>query len=204
MADKKSTAVEERQLVVFDLARESYGVDIIAVQSIIRMQPITKVPRTMEFVEGVINLRGTVIPVVDLRKRFGLTATEETKDSRIVVVDISGQEVGMVVDAVTEVLRISSDSIEPPSSVITSADSAYLLGIAKIMDKLVILLDLEEVFTDADKQALSSSYTQAEAKIEEVESAPETATESVATAEIETGTQTEASESKKTAVAGKK
>ena len=122
MADNNSVSLEERQLVIFDLAAESYGVDINAVQGIIRMQTITKVPRTPEFVEGVINLRGEVIPVVDLRKRFGLTATEETKDSRIVVVYIGGQQVGMVVDAVTEVLRISADSIEPPRAVTESSD----------------------------------------------------------------------------------
>ena len=164
MADNNSVALEERQLVIFDLAAESYGVDINAVQGIIRMQTITRVPRTPEFVEGVINLRGEVIPVVDLRKRFGLTATEETKDSRIVVVYIGGQQVGMVVDAVTEVLRISADSIEPPSSVITSADSAYLMGIAKLEDRLITLLDLEQALSEAEKNTLAYNelYVQAE------------------------------------------
>ncbi|MEE8471487.1 MAG: chemotaxis protein CheW, partial [Dehalococcoidia bacterium] len=138
MADNSNTAHEEMQLVVFDLAKEVYGVDIIAVHEIIRMQVITEVPRTPDFVEGVINLRGKVIPVVDLRKRFGLTVSDETKDSRIVVVDIDGQEVGMVVDAVTEVLRIPTESVEPPSSLITGVDSAYLMGIAKLEDRLII------------------------------------------------------------------
>ena len=96
-------------------------------REIIRMQDITTVPRTPEFVEGVINLRGKVTPVVDLRKRFGLPVPEQSKENRIVVVDIGGQDIGVVVDAVTEVLRISSNSVEPPSSVITSAESGYLL-----------------------------------------------------------------------------
>ncbi len=188
MAEKTTTSGEEKQLVVFDLANEAYGVDIIAVQSIIRMQLITKVPRTLEYVEGVINLRGTVIPVVDLRKRFSLEATDETKDSRIVVVDINGQEVGMVVDAVTEVLRISGDQIEPPSSVITGADSAYLMGIAKIDEKLVILLDLEKVFSEADQQVITQAATKSKgkAKVEQVEA--ETATETASTQELETAT----------------
>ena len=145
---------DEQQLVVFDLSTESYGVDIGAVREIIRLQDITKVPRTPEFVEGVINLRGKVIPVVDLRKRFGLPAGEESKENRIVVVDIGAQDIGVIVDAVTEVLRIATDSVEPPSSVITTADSEYLLGIAKLDSRLIILLDLEQVLTEVEHNSL--------------------------------------------------
>ena len=145
---------DEQQLVVFDLSTESYGVDIGAVREIIRLQDITKVPRTPEFVEGVINLRGKVIPVVDLRKRFGLPAGEESKENRIVVVDIGAQDIGVIVDAVTEVLRIDTGSVEPPSSVITTADSEYLLGIAKLDSRLIILLDLEQVLTEVEHNSL--------------------------------------------------
>lgn len=154
MAMAVDTAQAEKQLVVFDLDSESYGVDIGAVREIIRMQEITRVPRTPEFVEGVINLRGKVIPVVDLRKRFGLNVGEESKDNRIVVVDIGGQDIGVVVDAVTEVLRIHASAIEPPSSVITNADSEYLLGIAKLDDKMIILLELESVLSDKERDIL--------------------------------------------------
>jgi purine-binding chemotaxis protein CheW len=108
------------------------------------MQEITKVPGAPDIVEGIINLRGNVIPVVDLRRRFQLEVADRDRDNRIVVVDIGGQDIGVVVDAVTEVLRISSDSVEPPSSVITTADSVYLLGIVKLEGRLVILLDLEK------------------------------------------------------------
>lgn len=145
---------DEQQLVVFDLSSEAYGVDIGAVREIIRLQDITKVPRTPEFVEGVINLRGKVIPVVDLRKRFGLPAEEESKENRIVVVDIGAQDIGVVVDAVTEVLRIATESVEPPASVITTADSEYLLGIAKLDSRLIILLDLERVLTETEHSSL--------------------------------------------------
>jgi len=100
----------------------------------------------------VINLRGKVIPVVDLRKRFGLQERDRDSDNRIVNVDIGGHEIGMVVDAVTEVLRISSGSVEPPSNVITTADSGYLRGIAKLDNRLIILLDLEQVLS-TDEQA---------------------------------------------------
>ncbi|MCH8897182.1 MAG: chemotaxis protein CheW [Chloroflexi bacterium] len=145
---------DEQQLVVFDLASEAYGVDIGAVREIIRLQEITKVPRTPQFVEGVINLRGKVIPVIDLRKRFALQVAAETGDNRIVVVDIGGQDIGAVVDAVTEVLRITRDSIEPPASVITTDDSGYLLGIGKLDDKLIILLDLQQVLSQSEQNSL--------------------------------------------------
>jgi len=142
--------VEEKQLVIFDLAAETYGVDIGSVREIIRMQEITKVPRTPDFVEGVINLRGKVIPVIDLRKRFGFQDTEATKDTRIVVVDIDGNDIGVVVDAVTEVLRLSGDAVEPPTGVITTTDSDYLLGIAKLESRLIILLDLQKALLAMD------------------------------------------------------
>jgi purine-binding chemotaxis protein CheW len=151
------TAQGEEQLVVFDLAAEGYGVDIGAVREIIRMQDITKVPGAPPFVEGIINLRGNVIPVVDLRKRFALEVSERNRDNRILVVDIGGQDIGVVVDAVTEVLRIASDSVEPPSAVITTADSVYLLGIVKLEGRLVILLDLEKVLTETEKNALTET-----------------------------------------------
>lgn len=156
MAATVDAAQTEKQLVVFDLASEGYGVDIGAVREIIRMQEITRVPRSPEFVEGVINLRGKVIPVIDLRKRFGLQVADQSKDNRIVVVDIGKQDIGVIVDAVTEVLRISADSVEPPTSVITSADSDYLLGIAKLESRLIILLDLESVLSEEEKETLSS------------------------------------------------
>ncbi len=147
MAQPQTTS-QERQLVVFDLNSEAYGVDISAVREIIRMQEITRVPRAPEFVEGVINLRGKVIPVVDLRARFHMAKADHNTDNRIVVVDVSGQDIGMVVDAVTEVSRVPSSSIEPPSSVITTNDSGYMTGIVKADDKLIILLDISKVIMD--------------------------------------------------------
>ena len=151
------TSRSEQQLVVFDLDSEAYGVDIGAVREIIRLQEITRVPRTPDFVEGVINLRGKVIPVVDLRKRFMLPVAEQNDDNRIVVIDIGGQDIGIVVDAVTEVLRILSESVEPPSSVITTADSDYLMGICKLESRMIILLDLERVLSEEEKSVLEDA-----------------------------------------------
>ena len=144
----------ERQLVVFDLSGEAYGVNIETVREIIRMQAVTYVPDTPDFVEGVINLRGNVNPVVDLRKRFGLNVDEETDDTRIVVVDIGGESIGVTVDAVTEVLRITEDAVEPTSALITTEDSFYIEGIAKLGDRLLILLDLERVLSTEERDAL--------------------------------------------------
>ena len=151
------TLEAEKQLVVFDLADEAYGVDISSVREIIRMQEITRVPRAPDYVEGVINLRGRVIPVVDLRKRFGFTVTEWTKDTRIVVIDIGKQDIGVVVDAVNEVLRLSAGAVEPPSSVITTSESEYLVGIAKLESRLIILLDLEQALSAMENDAVSES-----------------------------------------------
>jgi purine-binding chemotaxis protein CheW len=135
----------EEQLVVFKLAGESYGVEISRVQEIDRMQTITVVPQTTAFVEGVINLRGRITPVVDLRTRFGLPKAEATPLTRIVVVKTGEEWVGLVVDAVSEVLRIQMDAIEPPSPMVTATEATYLRGIAKLSERLIILLDLDRV-----------------------------------------------------------
>jgi purine-binding chemotaxis protein CheW len=149
-ATQTQTNTSEQQIVVFDLAGETFGADIHAVREIVRMQEITSIPQAPPAIEGVINLRGQVNPIMDLRKRFGLTAGEETKDSRIVVVDIGEQEVGLIVDAVAEVNRIPADAIEPPSSVVTTAGSAYISGIAKFENRMIILLDLAKVLSKGD------------------------------------------------------
>ncbi len=137
----------EHQLVVFELGKEHYAVDISAVESIIKMQPITVVPHTPSFVEGVTNLRGSVLPVIDLRKRFGLSADTISKKSRIVVIALGKTKVGMIVDAVSEVMRVPDDAIEPPPPMVTSIDTTFITGIAKIDTKLVILLELSKVLS---------------------------------------------------------
>jgi len=151
----------ERQLVVFELANEHYGVDIAAVESIIKMQPITAVPQAPAFVEGITNLRGSVLPVMDLRKRFGLSSreqkTESTRDEkRIVVVSMDGMKIGMIVDAVSEVLRVQEDTIEPPPPMVTTINSAFITGIAKVGERLIILLDLAKILTVSEKDEMTN------------------------------------------------
>lgn len=133
------------QLVSFNIGSEEFGVDILKVQEINRMVEITKVPQAPHYVEGVINLRGKVIPIVDLRKRFNLEVKEYDKSTRIVVVDIGGNIMGMVVDSVSEVLRLPSSTIEPPPEIATGINSEYIKGVAKLEDRLLIFLDLSKV-----------------------------------------------------------
>jgi Chemotaxis signal transduction protein len=135
----------EEQLVTFSLGTEEFGVDIMLVQEIIRIPPITRVPKAPSFVEGVINLRGNVIPVVSLRSRFGMERVDETELSRIVVLQIQGKVFGIRVDAVTEVLRLDSEGIEPPPQVTMGMDSQFIRGVGKIGERLLILLDLTHI-----------------------------------------------------------
>lgn len=146
----------ENQFVIFKLADEYYGVDIASVDGIIKTQFITIVPHAPNFVEGVTNLRGTVLPVVDMRRRFGLSMQAESKDTRIIVIELDGMTVGMIVDAVTEVMHISVEDVEPPSPMIATVDSSFITGIAKIADRLIILLDLAKVLTIQEQHALQA------------------------------------------------
>ncbi len=142
------------QLVTFKIAEEEFGVDILKVQEIIRMMPITKVPNSPEFVEGVINLRGKVIPVIDIRKRFGMATCEHDSQTRIKVMDLQGQIVGFVVDAVCEVLRIKESTVVPPPAVVAGIGSEYMRGVGKLEDRLLILLDLDKLLDDTDLGSL--------------------------------------------------
>ena len=148
----------DAQLVIFKLASEDYGLPISKVQEINRMVAVTKLPQTPDFMEGIINLRGRVIPVVDLRKRFGFTAEEYQDATRIMVVDISGQTLGLVVDAVNEVVKIAGDCIEPPpQSFVMNAQ--FVQGIAKMADRLVILLDIDCILTSQESVLLQEAAT---------------------------------------------
>lgn len=145
---------QEEQIVVFQLMEQVYGIDINSVYEIIRMESITKIPRTPHFVEGVINLRGRIIPVIDLGVRFGLGQNERTQASRIIIVEVSGQTVGMIVDSVQEVLRIPVNSIEPPPPVVNGVDAAYLRGIAILEERLIVLLDQNKILMEEEKDQL--------------------------------------------------
>lgn len=156
MTNKELDSNEILQLVTFRLGNEEYSLDILSVQEIIRHMELTRVPKAPQFVDGVINLRGRVIPVLDLRKRFGLSADENTEDTRIIVVDISDKTVGFKVDAVSEVLRLPADTVEPPPSIVTDVDSEYIKGVGKIDGRLIILLDVTKILNSTELSDISS------------------------------------------------
>lgn len=151
------THSELLQLVSFVIAGEEFGVDILKVQEIIRPVAITRVPHAPTFVEGVINLRGRIIPVIDLRKRFDLPHREHDKDTRIIVVELTEKVVGFMVDAVKEVIRVAHSTIEPPPELAVGIDAHYITGVAKLEDRLLILLDLDEVLTTEEHSHLDAA-----------------------------------------------
>ncbi len=136
------------QLATFGLGEEEYAIEISTVQEINRMTEITKVPNSPPYIEGVMNLRGKIIPAVNLRKKFGLSEKNFDRHTRIMVVDIMDTMVGLIVDAVSEVLRISAETLEAAPAMTTGVNSKYIKGIGKINDRLIILLDLDNLFTE--------------------------------------------------------
>ena len=155
--ESKKESTEILQLVSFNIGVEEFGVDILKVQEINKMIHITKVPNSPDFIEGVINLRGRVIPVIDLRTRMGMDRAESNKDTRIIIVEVSDRTVGFIVDAVNEVLRIPANITEPPPQMVTSVNAEYITGVGKLEDRLLLLLDLEKVLVDEEKVQLGET-----------------------------------------------
>jgi purine-binding chemotaxis protein CheW len=147
---------EVQQLVSFKIGDEEFGVDILRVQEINRMISVTRVPNAPPFVEGIINLRGKVIPIVELRKRLGMEPRERDNNTRIVVVDVNGRTIGFIVDAVNEVLRVPTSVIEPPPALTAGIDAEFITAIGKLEDRLLILLDLERVLSTDEKSELEA------------------------------------------------
>lgn len=145
-----SVGEQPLQLVTFGLGEEEFAVDILAVREINRMMSLTRVPQSPPDVEGVINLRGRIIPVMDLRKRFSLPPAARSDQSRIVVVEVHGRVLGFIVDRVSEVLRISRKIVEPAPQMVCSVDSDFIAGVGKLEDRLLILLDLGRLFSSAE------------------------------------------------------
>jgi purine-binding chemotaxis protein CheW len=153
--DGKSTSNELIQLVSFKLDNEEYGIEVLKVREIIRMIPITHMPNSPQYVEGIINLRGKIIPVVSMRKKFCLMEQENSAQTRIVVMDISGELMGFVVDSVSEVIRISGSEIQPPPNVVSGGiDQECITGVINQAERLLVLLDLERLFSNEEKTLL--------------------------------------------------
>lgn len=145
------------QLVSFSLDDEEYGVNVLKVREIIRMPIITRVPNTPHYVQGVINLRGKVIPIIGMRARFGLNAAPHDNYTRIMVMDVSGELMGFIVDSVSEVIRISANEIQPSPAVVSSnIDQECIAGVINQPDRLLVLLNLENMFTPEERQLFSN------------------------------------------------
>lgn len=155
-AKTRSEGTASLQLVSFRLDQEEYGIEITKVQEIILMGDITRVPQTPPFIKGLINLRSTVIPIVDLRLRFGLNEQTISDDTRIMVVNVGGKTIGIIVDAVSEVLRISHEQIAPPPPTVAGLGREYLTGLVKLDKRLLILLDIDMILSQDESQPLES------------------------------------------------
>ena len=151
-------AVTEEKLLTFSLGSEGYGVSILKVKEIIGMMHITPVPRTPDFVKGVINLRGKIIPVMDLRAKFGMEEKPYDERTCIVVVEVvvknSQRLLGVVVDMVSEVVSVTENDIEPPPQYGSSVDNNFILGIGKIKDRVVIIIDIDEIFIQDEMEGM--------------------------------------------------
>lgn len=150
----QATRQEIDQLVSFAIAGEEFGVDILKVREIIRVVNVTTVPQAPSFVEGVINFRGQIVPVVDLRRRFNLPSKAKDNNTRIIVMELADKTVGFLVDSVQEVIPIASVVIEAPHELVMSVATRYITGVVKLEDRLLILLDLDLVLTTAEQELL--------------------------------------------------
>ena len=162
--DQTTFAEESHQFLTFALGQEEYGVQILKIQEIKGFSAITPLPNTPAYVKGVLNLRGTIVPIVDLRKKFGLPEVEYTKFTVIVVVQVQGQIMGFIVDAVSDVLTVTGSDIQPTPDLHGQVDTACLTGLAKAGEKLVILLDIDKVLTAVEGVAISQATMETSAQ----------------------------------------
>lgn len=154
MEQNNQNSKELLQLVSFNMGAEEYGIDILKVQEIIRFTEITRIPNAPAFVDGVINLRSKVIPVIDLRTRLGMERKERSNSTRIIVVEISGRTTGFKVDGVNEVLRIPENITEAPPEIATGNGGEYITSVARLEDRLLMMLDLEKILCREEKEQL--------------------------------------------------
>jgi purine-binding chemotaxis protein CheW len=148
---------EVTQLVSFELGGEEYGIDVLTVREIIRIPTVTRMPNTADYVDGIINLRGTVVPIISLRRRFGLMECEQDRRNRILVMETGGGLTGFVVDAVAEVIRVSAADIQPPPGAVQGkATQDCITGVISHGERLLITLDIDRLFNDAERSALAA------------------------------------------------
>lgn len=148
---EEAVVSNDLQLVTFCLKKEEFAIDIQQVREVLKLTQITPLPHSSEFIEGVINLRGEVIPVIDLRRRFGQDSGERNSKNRIIIVEVRDSMVGLVVDSVTEVLHLERDTIEAPPSSVSQAKTDFIQGVGKLEDRLIIVLKVDNIIASDDK-----------------------------------------------------
>ncbi|SMP41379.1 chemotaxis protein CheW [Anoxynatronum buryatiense] len=146
----------EKQYVIFKLNQEEYGVAISHVQEITEIKSITSVPNTPAFVEGIINLRGKIVPIVSIKKRFDLPLEGELEEQRIIIINLNEKQVGFIVDDASQVLTMDESQIESPPELIAGIDRDYIIGIGKVDEKIIVLLDLEKILSDKEKKEIEA------------------------------------------------
>ncbi len=147
MSEKNENVLSSLQIVCFKIGTEEYGIDILKVQEILKLPNITKLPKTEPYIMGVIDLRGRVIPIADLSIKFGIESGNLKGNSRAVVVDIGGKQVGLAIDSVSHVIKVKSEDIEPPPPIVKGISGKYIIGIAKMENSFVVILDINKIFT---------------------------------------------------------
>src|SRR5271157_6569342 len=147
---------ELRQFISFSVGEEEYGLELLRVKEVIRVREITWLPKAPSFVKGIINLRGDVIPIIDLRDKFGLESREHTAATRVIVVEVEGRLMGMVVDSASQVVRIPVNQIDPPPPVVGGFSREFITGVGKLEDKLIILLNSDVILTAKERTQLGS------------------------------------------------
>jgi purine-binding chemotaxis protein CheW len=153
----RSNRNDSMQLVSFKLSDETYGIEITKIREIILVGQITRVPETPHYIKGLINLRSSVIPVIDLRSRFSLSENELTQDSRIMVLNVGRRTIGIVVDSVNEVLRVSQEQISPAPPTVASLGNQYMTGLVRLEEQLLILLDVDRLFGEEATAAMDAA-----------------------------------------------
>jgi purine-binding chemotaxis protein CheW len=157
----EQTMAKNLQFVVFHVGKELFGIGIGLVREIVRVPEITEVPDAPRFLKGVINLRGRILPVIDLRRRFGLPQAEMTKSTRVLVTENAGTAVGLLVDGVTEIRKTATETIEAPPDMVAAVGIEYITGVVKMQERLVILLDLDKVLNVEDMRKIENTVEKA-------------------------------------------
>ncbi|MDY6968787.1 MAG: chemotaxis protein CheW [Spirochaetota bacterium] len=150
MAEDKEKILSSIQVVCFKIKDEEYGIEILKVQEILKLPKITTLPNSVDFIMGVFDLRGTVIPIVDLSTKFGITNHDSTKSTRAIVVNIGGKLLGLAIDSVSHVVKVDEKDIEPPPPVVKGISGRYIIGIGKVEEEFIVILDIEKIFSSEE------------------------------------------------------